>query len=304
MPNGARERRRLLSRISAFVERRRLRAESLRESARVKRLEGMVEQLAACLAENIHDEERRAEIYRRNRDLQREICTRDRTMALLHTEIEALRGRVVTAARRIDRTAPRQQTHAPGAQHCMCCFEDIAPDAPPLRCRSNHLFCRSCVDRCCAEARNRTDGTESDVSIACLAPVGCTSKLGPECLMLCAEGTRLVEDGVCARLRPVVARIYRESRAEQYRFGKDEDVAFSERLAFLRSDGSFAALQCGMCGYGPILHKDCDDLIEHHEQRTPGGGMISNKCPACGHLSSDVQDMPRWTGGPVIELDC
>ena len=70
----------------------------------------------------------------------------------------------------------------------------------------------------------------------------------------------------------------------------------TRRLLLLRSDGSFAGLQCPGCGYGPMWNDHCSELITHHDQESENGGTISNACPQCGLLVHDVGLMDRWTG--------
>jgi transcription elongation factor Elf1 len=56
------------------------------------------------------------------------------------------------------------------------------------------------------------------------------------------------------------------------------------------------ARMCGRCAYGPVDHKDCDDLTSHHMQDLGNGVRISNACARCDWFSSNVQDWPMWDG--------
>ena len=51
------------------------------------------------------------------------------------------------------------------------------------------------------------------------------------------------------------------------------------------------ARQCGSCGFGPVEHTHCSDLLAHH-----GQGGISNACPRCGWLTKDREAWPKWDG--------
>lgn len=65
------------------------------------------------------------------------------------------------------------------------------------------------------------------------------------------------------------------------------------------------ARQCGGCGFGPIDHFKCDDLLVHHGQDADdatygdggdGLGTINNACPVCGWFRALVTEWPRWDG--------
>jgi hypothetical protein len=52
------------------------------------------------------------------------------------------------------------------------------------------------------------------------------------------------------------------------------------------------ARQCGSCGFGPVEHTHCSDLLAHH-----GQGGISNACPRCGWLTKDREaSRPKGDG--------
>ena len=72
--------------------------------------------------------------------------------------------------------------------------------------------------------------------------------------------------------------------------------ALTRQLAFLRPDGTFRALQCAACGFGPLLTAFCDDLETHHGQEVAGGSRYSNACPRCGTLHERASEMDTWDG--------
>jgi len=55
------------------------------------------------------------------------------------------------------------------------------------------------------------------------------------------------------------------------------------------------AFQCHQCGFGPIDHFACGDLMAHHGEDV-GGAVISNACPQCNWFSDCISDWPRWDG--------
>lgn len=55
------------------------------------------------------------------------------------------------------------------------------------------------------------------------------------------------------------------------------------------------ARQCKECGFGPIVHKNCDDLSSHHGENL-GKSQINNSCPSCGWFSGNWSDWDMWNG--------
>ena len=70
-----------------------------------------------------------------------------------------------------------------------------------------------------------------------------------------------------------------------------------KRLGFVRADGRYRALECPVCGFGPMFNDRCDDLITHHMQRDAAGAVSSNACPRCGTLVHDAALLRPWGGG-------
>jgi len=67
------------------------------------------------------------------------------------------------------------------------------------------------------------------------------------------------------------------------------------RLQFKKPDGTFGGFQCPDCKFGPIDHRDCNDLRAHHEQRS-GAAVISNACPMCGFFTPKLAEWNKWDG--------
>lgn len=66
--------------------------------------------------------------------------------------------------------------------------------------------------------------------------------------------------------------------------------------AFLRRQYLGRAFQCASCGFGPIDHYGCGDLLSHHMERDGAGGVAKNSCPRCDWFSEDLSDWPAWDG--------
>ena len=58
------------------------------------------------------------------------------------------------------------------------------------------------------------------------------------------------------------------------------------------------ARQCGACGYGPMIHRACDDLTAHHGEVSDDNtkAAINNSCPGCGYLASTWSEWVPWNG--------
>ena len=68
------------------------------------------------------------------------------------------------------------------------------------------------------------------------------------------------------------------------------------RIHFIRSDGSFRAYQCPKCKFGPLMHGECSDLLNHHMQENENGVTYNNACPNCNTLYDDVKELSVWDG--------
>ena len=56
------------------------------------------------------------------------------------------------------------------------------------------------------------------------------------------------------------------------------------------------AVQCPSCGAGPVVPEACENLASHHGEALPGGGRVSNACPACGFFDRDSRKWEKWDG--------
>ena len=97
----------------------------------------------------------------------------------------------------------------------------------------------------------------------------------PEALESLVEANRRLAEAIAAREAA-------EDRVE---------LAAVLRTRFARRDGTYAAFMCGRCGYGPIEHFACADLLLHH-----GDGSVDNSCPSCGELPQTISGWREWDG--------
>jgi len=67
------------------------------------------------------------------------------------------------------------------------------------------------------------------------------------------------------------------------------------RLQFKKDDGTFGGFMCPDCKFGPIDHRDCNDLRTHHDQQV-GNAVINNGCPVCGFFTPILRNWLQWDG--------
>jgi len=108
--------------------------------------------------------------------------------------------------------------------------------------------------------------------------------------------------GWLARLRETQERQKQALESSQEdRARQSEEAARLLRARFAKADGSYAALMCSRCGFGPVEHHKCGDLKAHHNDINFGsrGGKTNNSCPCCGHFVSHVNGWKPWDGKTV-----
>ena len=119
--------------------------------------------------------------------------------------------------------------------------------------------------------------------LRCPAMDECSGELSDACIsqtvqgrdILCVQQHRRSIDLVCTALSQDVS---------------DSDPMFI-RLKYINKDGTFDALQCSKCHFGPIEHTRCDDLREFHHKQG-----VTNRCPRCNHFESLASKFPSWNG--------
>ena len=228
-------------------------------------------------------EERATAAEERAAELEGSLASRDDILARMHQERERAEATVAAAVARLvaDRVSPRRRDEAV----CMVCFEETES---ALSCRSGHTVCLSCVERECARLHSKfhTEPLPTQ-GVPCFGFDECRSFLSY---------------GDCMRTKSGVALV-REKHLQEARAGVEACVLLGgdqgsmlTRIAFLRADGTYNARQCSACGYGPILHAHCDDLLEHHDSMSRHGVRYQNACPACHALHASVTELSAWDG--------
>ena len=169
---------------------------------------------------------------------------------------------------------------------CQCCYNEFNQD--PIKCTHGHMFCHDCANmRCKMEL---TSLTIPDERFACLSQ--CTGYIHWNELTKCSGGICYIGEVYGQRmLNRIVEMLHTNDMSENDLLCK---------LSLMRTDGSFRALECPRCGWGPILHAHCDDLTTHHEETTIASdgapSRVNNSCPRCRFLCTDVQQMHPWRG--------
>jgi hypothetical protein len=54
------------------------------------------------------------------------------------------------------------------------------------------------------------------------------------------------------------------------------------------------AVQCPVCGAGPITIGGCSDLLSHHDEQRRDGNRTNNSCPSCGFFASNRAGWRPW----------
>lgn len=166
---------------------------------------------------------------------------------------------------------------------CECCCIPTLKDNC-LICSSNHMICKTCVDQSCKEYYGNVQ--HSSRKISCCSMHNCSGYIPEHQFSQTFYGKSLLQDFFLRDITPMLL--------EYIKIFSNEEI--QKNLAFLRSDGTFRAFQCPECGFGPIIHAHCSDLLSHHGQHTEGNVMVNNSCPNCKFLAKDVHDLHDWDG--------
>lgn len=77
---------------------------------------------------------------------------------------------------------------------------------------------------------------------------------------------------------------------------EDTSAREDEVVANLRRTFLGRAFMCASCGFGPVDHFACSDLMHHHGEHSAGVPAINNACPSCGWFSPDLSAWDPWDG--------
>ena len=131
-----------------------------------------------------------------------------------------------------------------------------------------------------------------------------TINLEGKCIELHAPGVKRsarFNASSVAELEPWLLRLREaDKRSTDARQKREAKAAMALlRVRFARSDGTYSALMCSSCGFGPVEHFACGDLKAHHGEAHSRGGAINNRCPNCGHFADSVKGWKQWDGKHV-----
>jgi hypothetical protein len=246
----------------------------------------------------------------------------------LHSEIPIDDVPVITAPVVVESFGPMfsdavASVSAPVADSpCIIC-DAVTSAAAGIRCSAPpgagaHTICLTCFLRyveVTTSSRRMDNNPAVDVVITCprvihgqrlqsrLGEGGCRSAAFTEAAVLralsMAESHRVFDDYMTTIKRGVAHRQYEADQAECYTLLRKRDIEIPiewEVQQLMRACP--VSYMCGRCGFGPILHTNCDNLATHHLQKGNYGGgvVVSNACPRCNWFVDNIRAWPRWKG--------
>lgn len=140
---------------------------------------------------------------------------------------------------------------------------------------ARHDVCFECLSKLCAMHADPT------TPIHCPSTNECVGAFADDVIASTVEGRRVLAERQHRQTVEMICPMMGD--------GVDERVAL--RMRYLKSDGTYSALQCPACGFGPIEHTHCDDLREFHRKN----GIV-NSCPRCCHFEDSVAKLVPWSG--------
>lgn len=166
---------------------------------------------------------------------------------------------------------------------CECCFAEVNK-YDIIKCTLNHLLCKKCIDKTCEEKVNGLEEPTNKINCFCIHD--CNGEISELDICRTTNGKKLSHE--------YMMKQFKEKLLQYINTYSKEEI--SKNIYFLKSDGSFRALQCPNCAYGPIMHSDCEDLETHHNQSVDRIHKISNKCPNCDYFSTTIHNFVNWNG--------
>lgn len=166
---------------------------------------------------------------------------------------------------------------------CECCCGN-AEEHFMLKCTLNHHICKSCINMRCKTLNESLD--QANNCIQCCSIHECNGQILESQLCQTEEGRIYMKNYHIQEFIPIMHNYINK-------FSRDE---IDRNIMFLKSDGTFRALQCRDCNYGPLLYQFCGDLEAHHGQQVGKNLFINNSCPMCNVLNENVENLPHWNG--------
>lgn len=145
-----------------------------------------------------------------------------------------------------------------------------------IRCsRECHDVCLGCASTLCFGYKGASS------ALPCPSTEPCAGTFEDGAIARTEGGRRMLAERQHRKTVDMIASILSESPFDRA----------SLKIRYLKSDGSFDALQCPMCGFGPIEHSHCNDLREFHQRLG-----IRNQCPRCDHFEECADKLVPWLG--------
>tara|TARA_B100000482_G_scaffold168323_1_gene133604 strand:+ start:246 stop:1109 length:864 start_codon:yes stop_codon:yes gene_type:complete len=217
-------------------------------------------------------------ITHENQRLRRNIEQHDNIVANLLGENEDVNLRLSECLKTM-----RENKNDSNVVMCECCCESYE-ETIMLKCTNNHHICKLCVNGQCKSLNKKLDQTKN--YLKCCSIHECNGQILESQLYQTEEGQTYINNYNFQKFIPVLYDYLGKFNREQ----------IDRNLMFLKSDGSFRALQCRECNYGPILYEFCGDLEAHHGQEIAKNVFINNSCPKCNVFHENIDDFLPWNG--------
>lgn len=193
-------------------------------------------------------------------------------LGTLHQRLADNEAIVMNAISLID----RNHTSCDFAQRCNTCTVCLEAKTKWVSCSCNsHDVCLECISNLCFNHKNALEMP------SCPSTEGCAGVFNDDAIAQTEGGRYILAERQHRKTLDNILRIFDESAPQ----------VTGLKLMYLKSDGTYSALQCSKCGFGPIEHSHCDDLREFHQKRG-----ILNHCPRCHHFEDCVTKLSPWSG--------
>ncbi|GLE05185.1 hypothetical protein PINS_up014173 [Pythium insidiosum] len=237
-------------------------------------------------------------------ELESRWCAETEEEAAIRSQYTSLRSQLEERQRADDKERYQLQTEL---RSCIICFSEYSLHSG-LACANGHFACDSCLSshvRAQVES-NRSSIATNDGQLFCPQH---SRFFDPPCdapALREFDIARHVTDAVFMQYLSLRRELWehdvhrrRDALEEQLRQTISNEVTLQyrrdqERAMYQREIPN--ARMCGSCRFGPIGHRDCDNLMTHHREMTRSGRVINNACPNCGWFASDVNLWPPWDG--------
>ena len=168
---------------------------------------------------------------------------------------------------------------------CECCCE-VIDDDNYAKCSRNHYICNECLSYSCKIQIKSLNIPKNHID--CCSMHECDGVIDVCYLSKVKDGREFLQEIAFHQSKDMFLKCLEKYSVDELK----------KNLTFMRSDGTFRALMCPSCNYGPVLHADCDDLLTHHNQLYTNSTTlrINNACPQCNHLTEYASEYKIWNG--------